>query len=59
MRIKALAAIALAAMVINATGCAQTGDSSKTEAGQSSQSRQLKKIILLEMFKIQVKKIKY
>ena len=33
MRIKALAAIALAAMVINATGCAQNGDSGKTESG--------------------------
>ena len=36
MRIKALTAIALAAMVLNATGCAQGGDSSKTEAGQSA-----------------------
>ena len=36
MRIKALAAIALAAMVINTTGCAQNGDSGKTESGQSA-----------------------
>ena len=42
MRIKALAAIALAAMVINATGCAQNGDSGKTESGQSAAEQTVK-----------------
>ena len=42
MRIKALAAIALAAMVINATGCAQNGDSGKTESGQSAVEQTVK-----------------
>ena len=42
MRIKALTAIALAAMVLNATGCAQGGDSSKTEAGQSAAEQTVK-----------------
>lgn len=42
MRIKALAAIALAAMVINVTGCAQNGDSGKTESGQSAAEQTVK-----------------
>lgn len=42
MRIKALTAIALVAMVLNATGCAQGGDSSKTEAGQSAAEQTVK-----------------
>ena len=42
MRIKALTAIALAAMVLNATRCAQGGDSSKTEAGQSAAEQTVK-----------------
>lgn len=42
MRIKALAAIALAAMVINATGCVQNGDSGKTESGQSAAEQTVK-----------------
>ena len=42
MRIKALAAIALAAMVINATGCEQNGDSGKTESGQSAAEQTVK-----------------
>lgn len=42
MRIKAFTAIALAAMVLNVAGCSQTGDSSKTETGQSSAEQTVK-----------------
>ena len=35
MKLKALTLIAAATMILNVTGCTQTGDSGKSETGQS------------------------